>query len=104
MADSLQLYWRSVEIRPPRRGKLQTNIIYAEEKPSYSCNVHEPLKHERQGVKNGNEPADRDCMFCGCGVGSYRGKQSVGSNGDTCAYAKSNAYTTASSNTCAASY
>jgi hypothetical protein len=43
-------------------------------------------------------------MFCGCGVGSYRGKQSVGSNGDTCAYVKSNAYTTASSNTCAASY
>ena len=43
-------------------------------------------------------------MFCGCGVGSYRGKQSVGSTGDTCACAKSNAYTTASSNTCAASY
>jgi hypothetical protein len=43
-------------------------------------------------------------MFCGCGVGSYRGKQSVGSNADTCAYAKSNAYTTASSNTFSASY
>jgi hypothetical protein len=47
-------------------------------------------------------------MFCGCGVGSYRGKQSVGSNGDTYAYTKSDAqdsaYTTASSNTGAASY
>jgi hypothetical protein len=43
-------------------------------------------------------------MFRGCGVGSYRGGQSLGSNGDTYAYAKSNAYTTASSNTGAASY
>jgi hypothetical protein len=28
--------------------KLKTNIIHAEERPSSSCNGHEPLKHERQ--------------------------------------------------------
>jgi hypothetical protein len=47
-------------------------------------------------------------MFRGCCVGFYRGGQSLGSNGDTYAYAKSDAqgyaYTTASSNTGAASY
>jgi hypothetical protein len=47
-------------------------------------------------------------MFRGCGVGSCRGGQPLGSNGDTYAYTKSDvqgyADTTASSNTGAASY
>jgi hypothetical protein len=30
-------------------------------------------------------------MFRGCGVGSYRGGQSLGRNGDTYAYTKSDA-------------
>jgi hypothetical protein len=47
-------------------------------------------------------------MFRSCGVWSHREGQSLGSNGDTYAYAKSDAqdyaYTTASSNAGAASY
>jgi hypothetical protein len=43
---------------------------------------HELLKHDHQAFFSENEPTHRDRMFRRCGVGSYRGGQSLGNTED----------------------
>jgi len=69
--------------------KTQNKYHYPEETPS-SYNMHEAIEPECQAFSR-NEPTHRDCMFRGCGVGSRRGGQSPGSNGDRYGHINSDA-------------
>jgi hypothetical protein len=80
------LHLSGAQLRNP-----QTNIVHAEERPIFlQCARATP--RAGRGLQFPNETTHRDDVFPGCGVGSYRAGQPLGSDGDTYAYTKSDAH------------